>query len=61
MHLGHHKALIKPFLPDNPPPETPPELLELESQRQAIVQAQVDLLNLAIKTNIPTKGGTMLH
>jgi hypothetical protein len=49
MHLGHHKTLIKPFLPDNPPPETPPELLELESQHQAIVQAQVDLLNLAIK------------
>jgi hypothetical protein len=49
MHLGHHKTLIKPFLPDNPPPETPPELLELESQRQDIAQAQVDLLNLAIK------------
>jgi hypothetical protein len=48
MHLGHHKTLIKPFLPDNPPPGTPPELLELESQRQDIVQAQVDLLNLAI-------------
>jgi hypothetical protein len=49
MHLGHHKTLIKPFLPDNPPPGTPPELLELESQRQAIAQAQVNLLNLAIK------------
>jgi hypothetical protein len=49
MHLGHHKALIKPFLPDNPPPGTPPELIELESQRQDIAQAQVDLLNLAIK------------
>jgi hypothetical protein len=31
MHLGHHKTLIKPFLLENPPPETPPELLELES------------------------------
>jgi hypothetical protein len=40
MHLGHHKTLIKPFLPDNPPPETPPELLELESHRQDIAQAQ---------------------
>jgi hypothetical protein len=49
MHLGHHKTLIKPFLPDNPPPGTPPELFELESQRQDIAQAQVDLLNLAIK------------
>jgi hypothetical protein len=49
MHFGHHKTLIKPFLPDNPPPGTPPELLELGSQRQAIAQAQVDLLNLAIK------------
>jgi hypothetical protein len=26
MHLGHHKTLNKPFLPDIPPPETPPEL-----------------------------------
>jgi hypothetical protein len=49
MPFGHHRALIKPFLPENPPPETPPELLELESQRQDIAQAQVDLLNLAIK------------
>jgi hypothetical protein len=50
MHLGHHKALIKPFLPENPPPETPPELLELESHRpDHLAQAQVDLLNLAIK------------
>jgi hypothetical protein len=49
MHLGHHKTLIKPFLPENPPRETPPELLELESHRQDIVQAQVDLLNLEIK------------
>jgi hypothetical protein len=49
MHLGHHKTLIKPFHPDNPPANTPPELLELESQRQHVAQAQVDLLNLAIK------------
>jgi hypothetical protein len=49
MHLGHHKTLIKQFLPENPPPETPPELLELESHRQDIVQAQVDLLNSGIK------------
>jgi hypothetical protein len=28
MHLGHHKTLIKPFHPDNPPVGTPPELLE---------------------------------
>jgi hypothetical protein len=33
MHLGHHKTLIKQFHPDNPPANTPPELLELESQR----------------------------
>jgi hypothetical protein len=52
MHLGHHKTLIKPFLPENPPPETPPELLELESHQQDIAQAQVDLLNLAIKKPI---------
>jgi hypothetical protein len=32
MHLGHYKTVIKPFLPNNPPPETPPELLELESE-----------------------------
>jgi hypothetical protein len=32
MHLGHYKTVIKQFLPDDPPPETPPELLELESQ-----------------------------
>jgi hypothetical protein len=32
MHLGHHKTLIKPFHPDNPPANTPPKLLELESQ-----------------------------
>jgi hypothetical protein len=31
---GHHKTLIKPFLPENPPPETPLELLELESHQQ---------------------------
>jgi hypothetical protein len=49
MHLGHHKTLIKPFHPDNPPANTPPELLELESQRLDVIQAQVDLLNLAIK------------
>jgi hypothetical protein len=55
MHLGHHKTLIKPFLPDNPPPGTPPELLELESQRQDIAQAQVDLLNLAIKNQYTYK------
>jgi hypothetical protein len=23
MHLGHHKTLIKQFLPNNPPPEPP--------------------------------------
>jgi hypothetical protein len=46
---GHHKTLIKPFLPENPPPETPLELLKLESHRQDIAQAQVDLLNLAIR------------
>jgi hypothetical protein len=40
MHLGQNKTLIKPFHPDNPPANTPPALLELESQR---------LLNLAIK------------
>jgi hypothetical protein len=40
--------LIKPFLPENPPPETPPELIEIESHRQDIAQAQVDLLNLTI-------------
>jgi hypothetical protein len=51
MHLGHYKTLIKPFLLENPPPETPPELLELESHRQGIAQAQVDLLNLAIKNH----------
>jgi hypothetical protein len=49
MHLGHHKTLIKPFHPENPPASTSPELLELESHRQDIAQAQVDLLNLAIK------------
>jgi hypothetical protein len=32
MHLGHHKTLIKLFHPDNPPANTPPKLLELESQ-----------------------------
>jgi hypothetical protein len=53
MHLGHHKALIKPFLPDNPPPGTPPELLELESHRRDI--AQVNLLNLAIKNQYTYK------
>jgi hypothetical protein len=51
MHLGHYKTVIKPFLPDNPPPETPPELLELESERKDIAQAQVDLLNQAIKNH----------
>jgi hypothetical protein len=49
MHLGHHKTLIKQFHPDNPPANTPPALLELESQRLDVIQAQVDLLNLAIK------------
>jgi hypothetical protein len=49
MHLGHHKPLIKPFHQENPPAGTPPELLEIESHRHDIAQAQVDLLNLAIK------------
>jgi hypothetical protein len=51
MHLGHYKTVIKQFLPDNPPPETPPELVELEYQQKDIAQAQVNLLNLAIKNH----------
>jgi hypothetical protein len=38
MHLGHHKTLIKPFHPDNLPANTPPKLLELESQQQDVAQ-----------------------
>jgi hypothetical protein len=55
MHLGHHKTLIKPFHPENPPVGTPPELLELEAHRQDIAQAQVDWLNLAIKNQYTYK------
>jgi hypothetical protein len=52
---NHHKTLIKPFHPDNPPANTPPKLLELESQRLDLIQAQVDLLNLAIKNQYTYK------
>jgi hypothetical protein len=47
--LGHHRSLIKLFIPADPPPETPPELLELKDHHQQLLEAQVHLLNLAIK------------
>jgi hypothetical protein len=46
MHLGHHKTLIKQFHPDNPPGNTPPELLELESQRLDVIQA-VEIIQIS--------------
>jgi hypothetical protein len=39
MHLGHHRSLIKPFIPADPTPEMPPELLELEDHRQQLLEA----------------------
>jgi hypothetical protein len=44
-----------PRNPENPPAGTQPELLELESHQQDIAQAQVDLLNLAIKNQYTYK------
>ena len=52
-HLTHSKALVaKHDLSSDSP-----EYATLEEQREQLIQWQVDLLNAASKTNIPSTGG----
>ncbi|KAG7358422.1 reverse transcriptase RNA-dependent DNA polymerase [Nitzschia inconspicua] len=50
MHLGHHKAIIKPFpVPENYDYEDPDKPPLCEDLRNDLVQGQVQLVNYAIK------------
>jgi hypothetical protein len=49
MHLGHHKAIIKPFpLPENYDPEKANEHPPCEILRQELLRGQLQLINYAI-------------
>ncbi|KAG7343901.1 hypothetical protein IV203_021909 [Nitzschia inconspicua] len=50
MHLGHHKAIIKPFpIPENYDCEDPDKPPPCEDLRNDLVQGQLQLINYAIK------------